>query len=65
MHFLEAGNLLDIQLIDHIILTPEREINRSFAFFGLQWYKVRLCHRSVFIQTQKIKNVCKKGDFNL
>ena len=31
----EAGNLLDIQLLDHIILTPEREIYRSFADEGL------------------------------
>ena len=30
----EAGNLLDIQLLDHIILTPEREIYRSFADEG-------------------------------
>jgi DNA repair protein RadC len=31
----EAGNLLDIQLLDHIILTPEREIYRSLADEGL------------------------------
>ena len=30
----EAGNLLDIQLLDHIILTPESEIYRSFADEG-------------------------------
>jgi len=30
----EAGNLLDIQLLDHIILTSEREIYRSFADEG-------------------------------
>ncbi len=30
----EAGNLLDIQLLDHIILTQEREIFRSFAEEG-------------------------------
>jgi len=30
----EAGNLLDIQLIDHIILTPESEIYRNFADEG-------------------------------
>ena len=30
----EAGNLLDIQLLDHIILTPEIEIYRSFADEG-------------------------------
>jgi DNA repair protein RadC len=30
----EAGNLLDIQLLDHIILTAEREIFRSFADEG-------------------------------
>ena len=30
----EAGNLLDIQLLDHIILTPESEIFRSFADEG-------------------------------
>jgi len=30
----EAGNLLDIQLLDHIILTPEKEIYRSFADEG-------------------------------
>jgi DNA repair protein RadC len=30
----EAGNLLDIQLLDHIILTPEREIYISFADEG-------------------------------
>ena len=30
----EAGILLDIQLLDHIILTPEREIFRSFADEG-------------------------------
>jgi DNA repair protein RadC len=30
----EAGNLLDIQLLDHIILTPEKEIFRSFADEG-------------------------------
>ena len=30
----EAGNLLDIQLLDHIILTPEREIFRSLADEG-------------------------------
>ena len=30
----EAGNLLDIQLLDHIILTVEREIYRSFADEG-------------------------------
>ncbi len=30
----EAGNLLDIQLLDHIIITPEREIYRSFADEG-------------------------------
>ena len=30
----EAGNLLDIQLLDHIILTPEKEIFRIFADEG-------------------------------
>ena len=30
----EAGNLLDIQLLDHIILTPESEIYISFADEG-------------------------------
>jgi DNA repair protein RadC len=30
----EAGNLLDIQLLDHIILTPEKEIFRSLADEG-------------------------------
>jgi len=30
----EAGNLLDIQLLDHIILTPESEIYRSLADEG-------------------------------
>ena len=30
----EAGNLLDIQLLDHIILTPERDLYRSFADEG-------------------------------
>jgi RadC-like JAB domain len=25
----EAGNLLDIQLLDHIILTPERDLYRG------------------------------------
>ena len=30
----EAGNLLDTQLLDHIILTPEREICKSFADEG-------------------------------
>ncbi len=30
----EAGNLLDIQLLDHIILTSEREIYRSLADEG-------------------------------
>ena len=30
----EVGNLLDIQLLDHIILTPEKEIFRSFADEG-------------------------------
>src|SRR5664280_148260 len=30
----EAGNLLDIQFLDHIILTPESEIYRSFADAG-------------------------------
>jgi DNA repair protein RadC len=30
----EAGNLLDIQLLDHIIITTEREIYRSFADEG-------------------------------
>jgi len=30
----EAGELLDIQLLDHIILTPEREIYRSLADEG-------------------------------
>jgi len=30
----EAGNLLDIQLLDHIIITPESEIFRSFADEG-------------------------------
>src|SRR5664280_512623 len=30
----EAGNLLDIQLLDHIILTPERGLYRSFADEG-------------------------------
>ena len=30
----EAGNLLDIQLLDHIIVTPERDIYRSFADEG-------------------------------
>ena len=30
----EAGNLLDIQLLDHIILTPECDIYKSFADEG-------------------------------
>jgi len=30
----EAGDLLDIQLLDHIILTPEKELFRSFADEG-------------------------------
>ena len=30
----EAGNLLDIQLLDHIILTPEMDLYRSFADEG-------------------------------
>ncbi|HUX94386.1 MAG TPA: JAB domain-containing protein [Bacteroidales bacterium] len=30
----EAGNLLDIQLLDHIIVTPEKDIYRSFADEG-------------------------------
>ena len=30
----EAGNLLDIQLLDHIIVTPERDLYRSFADEG-------------------------------
>src|SRR5450759_821859 len=30
----EAGNLLDIQLLDHIIITPERDLFRSFADEG-------------------------------
>ena len=30
----DAGNLLDIQLLDHIILTAEIEIYRSFADEG-------------------------------
>jgi DNA repair protein RadC len=30
----EAGNLLDIQLLDHIIVTPERDVYRSFADEG-------------------------------
>jgi DNA repair protein RadC len=30
----EAVNLLDIQLLDHIILTPERDLYRSFADKG-------------------------------
>ena len=30
----EAGNLLDIQLLDNIIITPESEIFRSFADEG-------------------------------
>ena len=30
----EAGNLLDIQLLDHIIITPEMDLYRSFADEG-------------------------------
>jgi len=30
----EAGNLLDIQLLDHIIITPEFDLYRSFADEG-------------------------------
>jgi len=30
----EAGNLLDIQLLDHIILTPEMDLFRSFSDEG-------------------------------
>ena len=75
----EAGNLLDIQLLDHIIITPEMDLYRSFAdegqtieintlrgiFFGLtSWIKTASsAARTVFRQTQKIKNVCLKRRF--
>jgi DNA repair protein RadC len=30
----EAGNLLDIQLLDHLIITPEKDLYKSFADEG-------------------------------